>query len=391
MNFFLKTSLLIIILQSTIILNAQDKDLTGGIGGGMNYGINEGKTDERTFGPTFGALLLFRNGLGERLTPEFSFTYNINQTSEFGGFSQYKTNHIMADLRLRYYPLDLNHWAPYMFGGFGLTMFDVAEVPDNIDPKGKESGSSLHFPIGAGISNFFSPQWGIDFNLGVNLTLTDDLNPVYDDVKDAMWVGKLSVLFKIHEFKKDSDGDGLSDEDEQKLGTDPNNPDTDGDGLLDGDEVEEYKTDPNDADTDDGGIIDGVEVANGANPLDPDDDILSIAPGGKLILRNIEFATGKSEITKKSERILGYAARALKSAPDMEIEIVGHTDDVGVPEKNLQLSIDRANSVKAWLVKNGIEENRLKARGEGQNEPLVPNTSNANRQKNRRVEFIRLK
>jgi len=48
----------------------------------------------------------------------------------------------------------------------------------------------------------------------------------------------------------DSDGDGLSDEDEAKLGTDPNNPDTEGDGLFDGEEVKEYKTDPLDKDTD---------------------------------------------------------------------------------------------------------------------------------------------
>ena len=155
--------------------------------------------------------------------------------------------------------------------------------------------------------------------------------------------------------------------------------------------MEEYKTDPNDPDTDDGGIKDGIEVANGANPLDADDDILSIAPGEKLILRNIEFATGKADITKKSERILGFALRALKAAGEMEIEIVGHTDDVGEPEANMQLSIDRANSVKQWFVDNGIDESRLKASGEGQNSPLVPNTSAANRQTNRRVEFIRTK
>ena len=53
--------------------------------------------------------------------------------------------------------------------------------------------------------------------------------------------------------------------------------------------------------------------------------------------------TGKDVISQRSERILNMAVRALKSAEDMEIEIVGHTDDVGDPDNNLKLSQDRAD------------------------------------------------
>ncbi len=88
----------------------------------------------------------------------------------------------------------------------------------------------------------------------------------------------------------DTDGDGLSDGSEDANGdgrslatlgavgtdgggeTDPNNPDTDGDGLGDGRELNDYSTSPLDTDTDDGGLLDGPEVANGRNPIDPDDD-----------------------------------------------------------------------------------------------------------------------
>ncbi len=93
----------------------------------------------------------------------------------------------------------------------------------------------------------------------------------------------------------DSDGDGLTDDQEKELGTDPNNPDTDGDGLNDGaevnttktdpknpdtdgdglndgDEVFNHKTDPNKKDTDDDGINDGKEVEIGTDPLNPDSD-----------------------------------------------------------------------------------------------------------------------
>ncbi len=67
----------------------------------------------------------------------------------------------------------------------------------------------------------------------------------------------------------DSDHDGLTDAQEQALGTDPHNPDTDGDGLTDGDEVNKYRTNPLKVDTDGDGYPDGEEVQKGYNPLGP--------------------------------------------------------------------------------------------------------------------------
>ncbi len=70
----------------------------------------------------------------------------------------------------------------------------------------------------------------------------------------------------------DTDGDGLTDQQEKKLGTDPEVADTDGDGLLDGEEVE-LGIDPTVADTDGDGYLDGDEVAEGSDPADEDDGI----------------------------------------------------------------------------------------------------------------------
>ncbi|MGH2534580.1 MAG: hypothetical protein ACRDJW_20140 [Thermomicrobiales bacterium] len=69
----------------------------------------------------------------------------------------------------------------------------------------------------------------------------------------------------------DRDGDGLTDDQERAIGTNPGNPDTDGDGLSDGDEVNKYGTNPLDPDTDGDGWTDGREVAAGTDPLDPED------------------------------------------------------------------------------------------------------------------------
>ncbi len=403
----------------TVNLVAQDKGLAIGVGAGLTYGINEARNEDRTFGPEFNFLALWRNGLGNGLTPEFTFAYFTNGTSDnvmdpttgyigpvsgnIEGFSKYATTYMNFDLRLRYYPFSTDHWGLYGFAGVGGLMYNVDEVPFNnyqeedwqngnyASPAYEYNGFTLNIPLGVGLTHYFNQKFGLDFSYSYNTSLTDDLNPVHDDILDGNHIIRLSVLYNIVDFAKDSDGDGLPDEEEAKIGTDPNNPDTDGDGLLDGEEVKKYKTNPKDPDTDGGGIKDGIEVKNGADPLDADDDILSIKPGEKLILRGIEFETGKATITNKSERILGMALRALKAAEDMEIEVLGHTDNVGDPANNLKLSQDRADAVKEWFVNKGIKESRLSTKGMGETDPILPNTTDANKQKNRRVEFIRTK
>ncbi|MFH6674398.1 Rib/alpha-like domain-containing protein [Streptococcus suis] len=82
---------------------------------------------------------------------------------------------------------------------------------------------------------------------------------------------EVPVTVKVTDPNKDTDGDGVTDEDEKKDGTDPKNPDTDGDGVKDGDEKKDG-TDPLNPDTDGGGVNDGDEKKNGTNPLAPSDD-----------------------------------------------------------------------------------------------------------------------
>jgi len=386
----------IIIFGMTDVLLSQDKSIAIGIGGGITRGINEGKTDERTLGPLFGVYALYNNGLGENWTPEFSFSYLNNGTSEVGGYSQYNTTYIVPEVRLRYsFALRGTSFTPYLGAGLGVNLFTINDnptiglVPEL--PRDIESGVALTIPIMGGFTYNITPDWGLDLNIAANLSTTDDYNPDLDDIYDANWTARLGVHYTVVRFQKDSDGDGLTDDYEKQIGTDPNNPDTDEDGLLDGEEVNKYKTDPLDPDTDKGGIKDGVEVNNGADPLDADDDILSIPVGGRLILRNIEFATSKADITPNSERILGFVVKALQSRPDMQLQIVGHTDNTGERDFNMKLSQDRAAAVKNWLVGKGIDGARLTTDGKGPDEPLVPNTNAENMQKNRRVEFYRAK
>jgi outer membrane protein OmpA-like peptidoglycan-associated protein len=75
----------------------------------------------------------------------------------------------------------------------------------------------------------------------------------------------------------------------------------------------------------------------------------------------------------------------------MEIEIRGHTDNVGGHDANVKLSNDRATSVRTYLINKGINETRVRSVGFGETKPLKKNDTETNRQINRRVEFIILK
>ncbi|WP_105206123.1 Rib/alpha-like domain-containing protein [Streptococcus suis] len=93
---------------------------------------------------------------------------------------------------------------------------------------------------------------------------------------------EVPVTVKVTDPDKDTDGDGVTDEDEKKDGTDPKNPDTDGDGVNDGDEKKDG-TDPLNPDTDGDGVNDGDEKNDGTDPLNPDTDGDGVKDGDEKI------------------------------------------------------------------------------------------------------------
>lgn len=112
-----------------------------------------------------------------------------------------------------------------------------------------------------------------------------------------------------------------------------------------------------------------------------------ISIGEKMILRNIYFDIDSYELTDKSKSEIENVAQLLKENPTIEVEISGHTDDSGSRGHNQTLSEKRAESVYKALVEIGVIKDRLQYKGYADIDPLLPNTSNFNRQSNRRIEF----
>ncbi|MBS1519298.1 MAG: OmpA family protein [Bacteroidetes bacterium] len=236
---------------------------------------------------------------------------------------------------------------------------------------------------------------GLNDGEEVNTYMTNPLNKDTDG--DTLTDGAEVKTYNTNPLKKDTDDDKLMDNEEvNTYFTDPNNRDTDGDNLSDGDEVLIYKTNPRVADTDLGTVPDGVEVGRGTNPLDPSDDLPKpkeepIKVGQVITLEGINFATNSADISSVAEGVLERALGYMKDNPDLEVEISGHTDNTGSRAHNMDLSLRRAESVKAWFVANGVSGSRISTVGYGPDQPVASNDTEEGRYQNRRIDFKRLK
>ncbi len=211
----------------------------------------------------------------------------------------------------------------------------------------------------------------------------------------------------------------------------PDDPDTDGDGIVD--RLDQCPTDPEDKDgvkDDDGcpedndgdGLLDLVDDCpmeagpaenRGCPDRDRDADTvvdrvdncpdepgtvanhgckekqLAVLDNGRIeILDVVYFKTNKAVIQARSFPLLDAVANIIRNHPELaKITIEGHTDDRGNDAYNLDLSQRRAESVRRYLMAQGIPAARLDAKGYGEQRPIQANDTNAHRSANRRVEF----
>lgn len=105
-------------------------------------------------------------------------------------------------------------------------------------------------------------------------------------------------------------------------------------------------------------------------------------------LRGVQFQTGKDIITKSSYAVLDKVVKVLFENPSYLLEINGYTDNQGDDSANQKLSEKRAEAVKQYITKKGIDKSRLTSNGYGETNPVATNSTTKGRQLNRRVEFI---
>lgn len=115
--------------------------------------------------------------------------------------------------------------------------------------------------------------------------------------------------------------------------------------------------------------------------------LVPLAMGQKLPLNNIFFVRSQAELLPQSFDELDRLVEILVQYPSIEIELGGHTDNMGQPSLNLDLSLRRVATVKRYLVNKGVSAHRLHTKGYGDTHPIASNDHEFNRRLNRRVEF----
>lgn len=503
----LKYFILVVIILFMPAPECAAQEMENAYGAGTSFGITLPRTDIQNPKASPIGRLYFRYYATDNLAFEAGIglgTLEAKKDSSFFNSAIYP-----VDFRFVVEPFPNKFVSPFFFGGAGILAFNPKDSLDNPLPhnaRGDYKKIASFFPLGFGVQTSISKNTTFGISGTYNLTSTKYLDDIKSKTKDAYWSITLNFFAFLREENPDLDGDGLLNDEERQLGTDPLNPDTDGDGLKDGEEVHTYRTNPLNADTDGdglndgdevhkyhtdplkmdtdgdglndgeevlkyrtdplkadtdgdglndgdevhkyhtdplktdtdgdglndgeevlkyhtdplkadtdgdglndgeevlkyhtdplnrdtdgGGMPDGKEIQLGLNPLDPSDDVPTIKIGERIILEGVNFETSKTTLLPDAKTILDQVATSLSANTTTEVAIHGHTDNVGGAKYNMQLSLGRADAVKAYLVGKGIAANRITTKGFGFTKPIADNATQTGKAKNRRIEFVRIK
>jgi outer membrane protein OmpA-like peptidoglycan-associated protein len=246
---------------------------------GLMGGFDVAKTESPNNSLHFLGRGFARNFLSDKFALELGLGYGVLAGAD------YTTYNTPIDLRLDYFPIQIDKLRPYLYAGYGFTSYRVDRIPALASPSAKLDAWAGFVPVGVGVSYKLNEHYSLEGGVGYNLSSTYDLNARRDGgSRDGWWGALIGIAYTPFDKNKDSDGDGLTDEEEKILGTDPHNPDTDGDGLSDGDEVHIYHTDPLKKDTDGDGLSDGDEVKiYHTDPLKWDTDGDGLSDGDEVL------------------------------------------------------------------------------------------------------------
>lgn len=275
-----------------------------------------------------------------------------------------KTNLLTADLDLLYYPVPCAPVSPYLFAGIGGNYKTITngQTPFSDDNK---FGSQLNLGIGADFK--ISTRWSLVTEFGYHQTNNSELDgAIITDVskevngRDSYIVLSLgfNYFFQKGEPSKQCEPcPGMSMEMKD---------------MTNYSKIEDMikKHIPKE-------VIKEVVV---------DKYIVDISED-RLVLVGVNFAFDKSDLLPESYFVLDKSVRLLNDSPGVNVEIEGYTDYIGTAEYNQKLSLERANTVKNYLVTKGIAESRLSTIGFGKGNPVATNETEEGRAMNRRIVF----
>ena len=412
-------------------ISANVVDFYGGSGLGDNFLDMLGNGDWNIFVPRITAEKYLKKGFSIQLGASFNQikTVNIKDDVDYS----YLSLDPIAKYDLNYLIGETGWFDPYAYLGASFV--------------NANSNSALMPNVGGGFNAWFNEKLGLNFHTGTKVNLGSEvgthfqtsLGLVYkfggkDTDKDGIYDEEDACpeVAGLAEFNgcPDTDGDGIKDSDDacpDVAGSTMLNgcPDNDGDGVADKDDMcpdaKGTKANKGCPDSDGDGVVDKNDkcatesgpASNNGCPL-PDADNDGVAdkddkcpnnagmsstngcPEGMItpeeaftILgksRMVLFSIGRSEIKSKHTQHLDEIAEIMIANPQSTFTLEGNTDTTGPDKLNERLAVDRAEVIKNYLVKKGVDANRLSTVGNSDTKPVATNETREGRSKNRRTD-----
>lgn len=273
------------------------------------------------------------------------------------------TDLIVGNLDLMYYLVPCAPVSPYLYAGLGLN-YKMLTNNQSVMPDDNKVGSQ--FNVGLGAEFKVTPAWSIVTEFGYHITNNSELDgsiaPTEVNGHDAYVTLSAGVNFlflkgdesKICEPCCESLPMGITKD------------------MTDYKRIEEM-------------IIKHIpQVIPTAVVVDK--YIYAISED-RIVLVGVQFAFDKSELLPESYEVLDKSVKLLEDNPEISVEVEGYTDYVGSADYNQQLSVQRAITVKNYLVAKGIADSRISTVGYGKGNPVADNETEEGRAMNRRIVF----
>jgi|GEM_PF-316516 len=296
-----------------------------------------------------GASFIFGRHFGNGFGWEANYTYNALETGPNGGGDLY-IHQLGGDLTYSFG--DRQHLTPFLLiGGGGIF--------DDVHPR-QNNGASGYADAGLGLTT--GTFWHNRIRLRAEARAIHDFTSTPERNGFTDYRAGLGIEIPFYELKP------------QHLAPAPEP------------QVQVVKVPTGLEDSDGDGVVDSADKCPNTPPntrVDGDG-----CPIPKVVrLEGVTFEFNKTRLRPDSQTILNWVVGIMKKYPDMQVELAGYTDSVGSAAYNLKLSQARADSVKGYLLEQGIDGSRVQTKGYGKENPVADNKTDEGRERNRRVEL----
>jgi len=279
-----------------------------------------------------------------------------------------KNNMITADMDLLYYFVPCEPWSPYIVFGSGINF----HKPENayVASLDQESNVVAQFNLGAGMTIRIWGDWRVKLEVSYHSMWNSKIDGEYGSTSNGLFGGSANDTWVngdvglVYYFSQGEPSKicqlytGIAEVDYNKIE----------------DIVRRYQTEPTEVDYN---RIEDIVKRYSKKPEMEE----------KWTLVGVNFDNNKSTLNAEAYPILNNAVEILLTHKDVNVEIIGYTDQVGTDKYNEKLSLERAESVKKYLIAKGVDAGRLTTTGMGEKGLLFNETDAVSKYYNRRIEF----